>query len=148
MGFQTTEQIKGYAGFDCQMKTYKGRIEKKITIKLVGDAEIAFQDLQKLVGEQRTKGITSSKEISLLNGIGRIFDILVSNPFYGENAKKDLIPLEYRNRYGAENLFIADLPDYWRMVYTLESDEIEIIAFILDIVDHDLYNKKFGFRKR
>ncbi len=34
------------------------------------------------------------------------------------------------------------------MIYTLESDEIEIIAFILDIIDHDLYNKTFGFRKR
>jgi len=37
---------------------------------------------------------------------------------------------------------------YWRMIHTLESDEIEIIAFVLDIIDHDDYNKKFGFRKR
>ena len=130
------------------MKSYKGKIKKKITIKLIGDAEKAFNDLNKVVGEQRSSGITSSKDITLLDAINRIFDILISNPFYGENAKKDLIPKEYRQKYDADNLFIADLPDYWRMIYTLESDEIEIIAFVLDIIDHDEYNKKFKFRKK
>ena len=130
------------------MKGYKGKIEKKITIKLVGDAEKAFNDLNIIVGQQRGNGIASSKEITLLNAINRMFDVIVANPFYGENAKKDLIPKEYRQKYDADNLFIVDLPDYWRMIYTLESDEVEIIAFVLDIIDHNEYNKKFGFRKR
>src|SRR3989339_1071355 len=130
------------------MKVYKGRIKKKITIKLVGDAEKAFKDLNGIVGKQRGNGITSSKDITLLDGINRIFDIIANNPFYGENAKKDLIPKEYRQKYDADNLFVADLPDYWRMLYTLESDEIEIIAFVLDIIDHKEYDRKFKFRKR
>ena len=107
------------------MRTYKGKIKKKITVKLVGDAEKAFQELNRIVGEQHSRGVTSSKDITLLDAINRIFDIISSNPFYGENAKKDLIPKEYRQKYDADNLFIADLPDYWRMIYTLESDEIE-----------------------
>ena len=130
------------------MKSYKGKIKKKISIKLIGDAEKAFNDLNKIVGEQRNQGVTSSKDITLLNAINRLFDVIVNNPFYGENAKKDLIQKEYRQKYDVGNLFIADLPDYWRMIYTLESDEIEIIAFVLDIIDHDEYNKKFKFRKR
>ena len=148
MGFQAAEQIKNNARVDCPMRTYKGKIKKKITIKLIGDAEKAFQDLNRIVGEQHSKGIMSSKDITLLGGINRIFDIITINPFYGENAKKDLIPKEYRQKYDADNLFIADLPDYWRMIYILESDEIEIIAFVLDIIDHEQYNKKFKFRKR
>ena len=130
------------------MKGYKGKIKKNIAIKLVGDAEKAFNNLNKIVGEQRNQGITSTKDITLLNAINRLFDVIVNNPFYGENAKKDLIPKEYRQKYDVVNLFIADLPDYWRMIYTLESDEIEIIAFVLDIINHDEYNKKFKFRKR
>ncbi|MEK6942745.1 MAG: hypothetical protein AABX00_01635 [Nanoarchaeota archaeon] len=130
------------------MKTYKGKLRKKISIRLVGDAEKAFQGLNKIVGEHHSKGLTGTKEIALLDAINRIFDILASNPFYGENAKKDLIPKEYRQKYGADNLFIADLPDYWRMIYTLESNEIEIIAFVLDIISHDDYNRKFKFRKK
>ena len=78
------------------MKTYKGKIRKKITLKLIGDAEKAFNDLNKIVGEQRTNGIVSSKEITLLEAINRIFGIISNNPFYGENAKKYLIPKEYR----------------------------------------------------
>jgi hypothetical protein len=35
------------------------------------------------------------------------------------------------------------------MLYTLRDGEteIEIIAFILDIIDHKDYNKKFGYKK-
>ncbi len=130
------------------MKGFKGKIKKKVTIRLIGDAEKAFEELNKTVGEQLRSGITSSKDISLANAINKIFDVLANNPFYGENAKKDLIPKEYRQKYDADNLFIVDLLDYWRMIYTLESDEIEIIAFVLDIIDHKKYDKKFGFRKR
>ena len=130
------------------MKGYKGKIKKKITIKLIGDAEKAFNELNKIVGEQRSNGTTNSKDITLLTAINRLFEVIANNPFYGENAKKDLIPKEYRQKYDADNIFIADLPDYWRMIYTLESDEIEIIAFVLDIINHDEYDKKFKFRKR
>jgi hypothetical protein len=130
------------------MRIFKGKIEKKISVKLVGDAEKAFKDLNRMVGDQRSQGITTSKEIHLLNAINDMFNVIVKNPFYGENAKKDLIPKEYRRKYDVSNLFIADLPDYWRMLYTLESDEIEIIAFVLDILDHDDYDKKFKFKKR
>ncbi len=148
MGIQATEQAKKDEGTDCSMRIYKGKIKKKIGVKLVGDAEKAFNGLNRIVGEQRSKGITRSKEIILLEAINRIFDILVANPFYGENAKKSLIPKEYIQKYDANNLFIVDLPDYWRMIYTLESDEVEIIAFVLDIIDHNDYNKKFRFRKK
>ena len=35
------------------------------------------------------------------------------------------------------------------MLYTLTEGEteIEIIAFVLDVIDHDKYNKKFGYKK-
>lgn len=109
------------------MKVYKGKIKKKITVKLVGDAETSFQELNQIVGEQRTKGITSSKEITLLDAINKIFTIISTNQFYGENAKKHMIPREYQLKYGVGNLFIADLPDYWRMIYTLESERWRLL---------------------
>ncbi len=130
------------------MKTYKGRISKEIKIKLVGDAEKAYTELTRKVKEQKQRNTKKSKEITLLEAINKTFQILKTNPFYGENSKKKLIPKEYKEKYDATNLFITDLPDYWRMIYTLESDEIEIITFILDIISHDKYNKKFGFRKK
>ena len=59
------------------MKSYKGKIKKKISIKLIGDAETAFKELNKIVGEQKSNGITSSKEITLIGSIERIFEVIV-----------------------------------------------------------------------
>ncbi len=37
---------------------------------------------------------------------------------------------------------------FWRMLYTLtNNEEVEIIAFVLDILNHQTYNKKFGYQK-
>jgi hypothetical protein len=34
------------------------------------------------------------------------------------------------------------------MLYTLKGDEVEIVAFVFDILDHPEYNKKFGYKKK
>jgi len=43
---------------------------------------------------------------------------------------------------------MVELPNYWRMLYTLTDGEskIEIIAFVLDVIDHANYDKKFGYK--
>lgn len=124
------------------------KIDKKVSIELKGDAEEAYEKLNRIVGQQKAEGKENSDEIKLWNGIQRMFDLIQENPFYGENAKKDLIPRYYRDNYGVKNLFIVDLPFFWRMIYTLEGDKIEIVAFILDIFTHKDYDKRFGFKKR
>jgi len=42
----------------------------------------------------------------------------------------------------------VELTGYWRMLYTLEGNQIEIVAFILYLVDHPTYDKMFGYRKK
>ena len=63
-----------------------------------------------------------------------------------EEEQKNLIPKKYKIKHNASNLFRVELSHFWRMLYTLKGDEIEIIAFILDITDHPDYNKKFGYK--
>src|SRR3989344_3167080 len=108
-------------------------INKPVSIELVGDAKEAYERLNKMIGEQKLKGKTTSEEIKLWKGIQRSFDLIQENPFYGRNAKKKQIPIYYLDKYDIKNLFIVDLPLFWRMIYTLESDRVEVIAFILDI---------------
>ena len=121
---------------------------KRVSIKLIDEAEEAYKKLSQIVGYQKEKDRLNSDEIKLWNGIQRALDLVADNPFYGENAKKDQIPKYYREKYEVDAIFIVDLPLYWRMIYTLESDKVEIVAFVLDIYSHDEYNKRFGFRKR
>ena len=61
-----------------------------------------------------------------------------------------MIPNEYKLKYSVTNLFRVELPNFWRMLYTLidGETEIEIIAFVLDLIDHDQYDKKFGYKKK
>ena len=81
---------------------------------------------------------------SILNSIERIKEILKQNPQYGEPVSKRLIPVSFR-KHGIQNLYRAELSNYWRMLYTLEGNEITIFVFILSIVDHKEYNKLFGY---
>ncbi|MFH1210181.1 MAG: hypothetical protein V1663_05330 [archaeon] len=70
------------------------------------------------------------------------------NPFYGDNMAKSLIPKEYIIKYKATNLWRVELTNYWRMLYTIKGDQIEIICFVLDILSHKDYDKKLGYKKR
>ena len=92
----------------------------------------------------------SKIERSIFNALEKKKDLIKANPHYGNPIAKNLIPSEYVKKYGITNLFRVELPNFWRMLYTLTNGEteIEIIAFVLDIIDHNNYNKKFGYEKR
>jgi len=71
---------------------------------------------------------------------------LKEDAFAGRRVKKKLIPKEIVKKYGISNLWIYNLPNAWRMLYSLtESGEIKIIAAILDWMDHKEYEKLFRF---
>jgi len=82
---------------------------------------------------------------SILKSVERIKGILKENPQFGDPVAKKLIPKLFRDR-GIQNLYRVELSNYWRMLYTLEGNEIEIFLFVLNIVDHKDYNKLFGYK--
>ena len=87
-------------------------------------------------------------ERMLLKAVNQKIELIKANPHYGNPVAKDLIPKEYILKYGAINLFRIELPNFWRMLYTLTNGgaNIEVISFILDIINHKKYNKKFGYK--
>ena len=96
------------------------------------------------------KSFSSKQERMLFDAVRNKIDLIKSNYRYGSPVPKRLIPSFYREAYDAENLFHVKLPQFWRMLYTAKagSNEIEIIAFVLDILDHPAYDKRFGYRKK
>ncbi|MFH1915794.1 MAG: hypothetical protein ABIJ21_00880 [Nanoarchaeota archaeon] len=121
---------------------------KPVKVILTGDAKIEFEHLNASVGDEITQGITQSEHQTLLNSIKQKIDFLKANPEYGTHIPKDRIPKEYLKNYDVNNLWKVNLSGAWRMIYTIRGSEVEIIALILDIVDHKDYDKKFGYRKR
>jgi hypothetical protein len=92
----------------------------------------------------------SKIESSILNAFKKKIKLVKMNPHYGDPIAKKLIPKEYFVKYEVTNLFRVELPNFWRMLYTLTNDESEvnIIGFVLDIIDHKEYNKKFGYKNK
>ena len=68
------------------------------------------------------------------------------NPFVGDQIKKDQIPKYYKEKYEITNPWRIELSNYWRLIYTIQSNGIEIIDFVIDIIDHKEYDKKFGYK--
>ena len=113
---------------------------KQVRVVLSPEAEEVYKYLNE-------KAPSSKIERSILNAINKKKELIRANIHYGEAIAKSKIPAGYAQKYGVSNLFWVGLPDSWRMLYTLTANgEIEIIAFVLDIMDHRKYDKKFGYK--
>jgi hypothetical protein len=116
---------------------------KSVRVILSEDAEEAYHYLNEKAKESKI-------ERSILNSIQEKVELIKQNPHHGDPISKKMIPSIYIQKYGITNLFRVELSNYWRMLYTLTDGEtvVEIIAFVLDIVDHKTYDKKFGYKKK
>ncbi len=116
---------------------------KKVRVIFSQEAE----EVYKYLNEQSPHSKTESM---ILNAVNKKIELIKLNMHYGNPIAKKLIPDEYKSKYGVTNLFRVELPQFWRMLYTLTDGEteIEIIAFILDVIDHKTYNKKLGYRRK
>jgi len=47
---------------------------------------------------------------------------------------------------GIGNVYRVPLSNYWRALYTIEGNRVEIFVFVLEIVDHKDYNRIFGYK--
>jgi Txe/YoeB family toxin of Txe-Axe toxin-antitoxin module len=119
---------------------------KEVIIKLSDEADTIYQELNKIVGQEKLKEINSSFHQTLLRSINRARDLLKQNPFAGNQISKRLIPEKYIKKFDIDNLWRFELADRWRLVYTITGNQIEIINFILEIFNHREYDKVFGYR--
>jgi hypothetical protein len=117
-------------------------MNKKVKIKFSDEAKAVYRKL-------KDKAQDSKEDRMLLSAIDKKIEIIRVNIFYGDRVPKKLIPEEYRIKYHVSSLFRVELPLFWRMLYTIEngSNEVEIMSFVIDILDHPEYNKKFGYKK-
>ena len=115
---------------------------KGVKIILSPEAEEVYKKLN-------AEAETNKQSRMILKAINQKKELIKLNIHYGNPIAKNLIPEEYKQKYSATNLFRVELPAFWRMLYTLtNNEEVEIIAFVLDIIDHPIYDDKFGYKNR
>lgn len=104
--------------------------------------EIRFADLK--LKESFEELSDSDKEF--YKEIQTALNEISKNVFCGRNVKKELIPKEYIQKYNLNNLWIYNLRDGWRLLYFITTpDKIEVLAIILDWMNHKDYERLFKF---
>ena len=76
--------------------------------------------------------------------IERAIQDLKEDPTCGTKIRKQLWPKEYK-RLEVTNLWKYDLPNAWRIIYTIETDEVRIVSIILEWFTHKDYEKRFKY---
>lgn len=103
----------------------------------------------KFISDEAETGFNALAEDSPLKKfINRAKEDLKKNAFCGIQIPKRLFPKEYIKEYSINNLWKYDLPDGWRLIYTITSkNEIELISVILEWFNHKNYERKFKYNK-
>jgi len=87
----------------------------------------------------------TSEEQELYRLISRAADGLKESPFVGIKIPKTVWPKKYVQKYAINNLWKYDLPDGWRLIYTVKGSTLEIVSIILEWFDHKNYERRFGY---
>ena len=111
-------------------------MSKEISVAFISKKlKAEFESLKKGEYEKR----------KLYKFIDRAIDDMKKNPTCGTKIPKKLWPKIYIKNYNITNLWKYNLPDVWRLIYTIESDEIRIMNIILEWFNHKQYEKRFGY---
>jgi len=84
-------------------------------------------------------------DLNLKKFIERAFCDIKENPFCGIQIPKKQIPKEYIKKFDIHNVWKYNLPNSWRLIYSVKGGEIIIITIILEWMDHKEYERRFRY---
>ncbi len=86
-----------------------------------------------------------TEDQNLYRWLNRAFDDLSENAFCGIQIPKKLIPKTYLKKYSIDNLWKYNLPNAWRLIYSVARDEVIVISIILEWLPHKEYERRFNY---
>ena len=86
------------------------------------------------------------EEKQLAESIQKAIGELKQDPFAGVAIPRKLWPKEYVKKFGIDNLRKLNLRDGWRLIYTLQGSQVEIVSIILEWFSHKDYEKRFKYK--
>ena len=89
--------------------------------------------------------ISKTEDKNLYKWINRALDDIENDAFCSMQVPKRLIPKDYIQKYGIDNLWKYDLPKGWRLIYSVANGEIIVISIIIEWMTHKEYERKFKY---
>jgi|SRR3989344_3766051 len=78
--------------------------------------------------------------------LDRAVQDLRKNAFSGIQIPKQLIPKKYYEKYGPlTNLWKYNMPNAWRLIYTIKRDEFVVLSIVLEWITHKEYERRFNY---
>ena len=106
------------------------------------EGEIRFGDIKLKEAFEELE----QKDKDLYEQLQKALEEISKNVFCGRNVKKELIPKLLIQKYEINNLWIYNLREGWRLLYSITTpDKIEIIAIVLNWMSHKDYERLFRF---
>lgn len=88
---------------------------------------------------------STTEDRQLYSFLVQAFRNLEDNAFAGIQIPKKLIPKEYIEKYGIDNCWKYNLPNAWRLLYSVARNEVIVISIVLEWLDHKNYERKFNY---
>lgn len=89
---------------------------------------------------------SKTEDKKLYSWLIRAFEDLKENAFAGVQIPKRIFPKEYEQKFGKlDNLWKYNLPNSWRLNYTIKHNEVVVLSIILEWMDHKNYERKFKY---
>ena len=121
--------------------------EQRIDCEMTREIHVAFiEEKLKKAFDKLKKGKFEDRQ--LYHFIDRAMDDLKANPTCGIQIPSKLIPKEYIKKYKISNLWKYDLPNAWRLLYTIKANEVLIVSVVIEWLSHKDYEKRFKYKKR
>lgn len=90
------------------------------------------------------------KENNIRKVVQQVISSLKNNQRMGDHIKKKDIPKYYIKKHSIPSLYLVDLPQFWRVTYSIMEFEVknELSVLMLELMNHDQYNKRFNIFKK
>ena len=89
---------------------------------------------------------SKTEDQNLYKLLEQAFQNIEENAFIGIQLPKRQIPKELTKKYGIDNLWKYNLPNAWRLIYSIARDEVTVISIVLEWESHKEYDRKFGYK--
>jgi len=109
------------------------------------NSQVVYADEKVRATYVRIKGPRTEDEMLRVR-LDRAFGDLEKDACCGLQIRKGLIPKEYVRKYGINNLWKYNLPDGWRLIYSIGADDAGVLSIVLEWMDHKNYERRFGYK--
>jgi len=72
-------------------------------------------------------------------------ECLEENAFSGIQIPKRLIPKDFVKKYDVRNLWKYNLPEGWRLIYSIKTEETGTASLIICWLNHKEYEKRLNY---